>query len=666
MASKKSTTPRNLFSDLFQEHHREIKQEAGKLLRDLRATGVKTSSTAPTWETRGGILNILEYVEGSFGLELKPFPVQRFVIKLYYHLPLDSTEKTIIIHDKFREKLLYRFTETEYLQYLFNEGRANIKEQDHPRNELILIAGRRSGKTLFSSVFASYEIYRLICLGDPQAYYGVPPNNRIQIISVATDKEQASLLFSELSGHINKFQYFAPYIQNNTMSFVNFRTPADIERNGPSQRSGDGKFVSYTGKTGIRATFKASVAKGLRGAGNILIVLDELAHFKGKGQASGKDVYDAVVPSAAAYSPKDPVTNLSVGPVESRVISITSPLGKNGFAYDLWCQAMSGGEPSKNKLALQIPTWEMNPSVDPQFFKEKYHSDPKVFTVEYGAQFSDSSFGWWDDDAEVLDCCPPDLRPVEVGVPRFPYYVGLDIGLKGDATVICIGHVDMDGIVTLDYHEVWRAGTPWEESNPHLSGYSCEYASQIHLVSRLDFDSIADWVEILSKRFSFVGGVFDRWNGIPLEQALLKRGISTLKSVHFTQGMASKVAQTFKTLAVDRKLRLYNHPVEDTKPKAPHIRELLALQAEYLSKYTLIVHKPKAPGASDDFFDAFSRMVSVCFEEAGSRPYIAPSSSASQGHRMSPHTAGLRKIMAGNIPPRINPRSALGRRLRVR
>lgn len=654
------TSNANLFADLFQEQHREIKQEAGKRLRDQSQDVV---SDAPTWKTEGGILNIMDYITSPYGLDMRPFPVQRFVIKLYYHLPLETETKTIDIYDRFKEKLLFQFTEAEYLEYLYNEGRCNIKKQDHPRRELILIAGRRSGKTLFSSVFASYELYRLLSLGDPQAYYGLPPNNRIQIISVATDKDQAGLLFSELSGHISKFEYFAPYVQNSTQSFVNFRTPADIERNGVTQRTQDGKFISSVGKTGIRATFKASVAKGLRGAGNIVIIMDELAHFKNKGQASGKDVYDAVIPSAAAFAPKDPKTGLSIPgrPVESRIITITSPLGKVGQAYDLWSLAMAGGVPAENKLCLQIPTWEMNPSVDPGFFRSQYHADPKTFTIEYGAKFSDSSFSWWDREEDVLACCIEDLRPVERGIPRFPYYVGLDIGLAGDATVIAIGHTDPNGFVTLDYHEVWRAGEKWEVSNPHLQSVSCEYAKTLHQVGRIDFDSIADWILALSKRFTFASGIFDRWNGIPLEQALHKRNLLQFKSEFFTQTQASKVAQTFKTLVMDKKLRLYNHPVSPQSPKSPPIRELLALQADYLSKYVLIVHKPKEPKASDDFYDALSRMVFTCFEERSQEKYIAPVSKTAP--HMSSYINRMKQIQAGNLPPRIDPRSRLGRKL---
>lgn len=667
MAVAKKQPKASVLSDLFQEKYRQIQAENTSSARNVAE--LKVGDTEPTYATKGGMLNILDYVESKiYGLGITPSPFQRFVIKMYYHLPLDDKVKNVELTEPFGDGdiVKYRFTEKELLSYLYNEGRCNIKEQDHVRRELILVCGRRSGKTLFSSVFASYELYRLLCLGDPQEYYGIPPNNRIQIISVATDKEQASLLFSELSGHINKFQYFAPYIQNNTQSFINFRTPADIERNGPSLKQGE-KFVSYTGKTGIRATFKASVAKGLRGAGNIVIVLDELAHFKNKGQASGKDVYDAVTPSTLAFAPKDPLTGKAIpGSNESRVINISSPLGQSGHFYDLWCQALAGGEKAKNMLAIQAPTWEMNPGVDREFLRQKYYADPATFAVEFGAQFAGGGVGWLERESDLLACCPPDYLPSETGIVRHPYYVGFDIGLVNDSSVICIGYPDSEGYIHLVYHEKWKAGVSWEESNPHLVSPSCEYATHLASVTRLDFDAIADWIEILSRKFTFVKGIFDRWAGIPLEQALLKRSLTQFKGEYFSNDELSKMAQTVKMLMIDNKLRLYNHPTSETKPKSPHIQELLNLEADYLSKYRVLVHKPKTPNASDDFYDAYSRMVWLCHEAGTKGVYIAPPNQGRSLPAVSSYSSQMRKALGGNMPPRIDPRSKLGKRLGLR
>lgn len=596
------------------------------------------------------IFNILEYIESPWGLGFKTssgpatpgqnqlFPVQRFIIKLYYNIPLDDDKdkKTITITDMLKTKVLYTFTEREYLQYLYNEGRCNIGEQDHERRELVLACGRRSGKTTISGICASYEVYRLLNLTNPQAYYGLPPGNRIQIISIATDKDQAGLLFKEVSNHVERCDYFSPYKATSTQSEYLFRTPHDIEKFGDVQRYQDGKFQSMNGKASIRVTFKSCVAKGLRGSGNIMIILDEMAHFIDQGQSSAKDIYDAITPSMAAFAPKDPddpTKPLGDRP-DSRVICISSPLNKSGKFWDLFQLAMSKTKASDNLLAIQAPTWEVNPTVLPSYYEQKYHADPRVFMTEHGAHFSDRVRGWIERESDLMECVDPTLRPLEVGYPRAPHQMGIDLALSGDGTAFVITYLEGDQIV-LAYHELWEAGKDWRESNPHLANYSCPYARTLSNVEKLDFDEIANWIEQLTKRFYITDGLFDRWNGPSLEQTLHKKGLTMFKSEFFTRDQTSKMFQTAKILMLDHKLKLYDYVVprkpgplppgvtEVPQPEgmvkhSPLISEILSLQAEQMSKNVIVVAAPEQTGCHDDQSDALIRAIWLSYQRLSS------------------------------------------------
>lgn len=570
----------------------------------------------PNMPTVPRIFNILEYCESDWGLGMRLYPAQKFIVKLYYHLPLESVEKTIEVKDMFATQVLYHFTEVEYLRYLFEEGRCNIGEQDHERRQLVLAIGRRGGKTTLSGIFASYEVYRLLNFDNPQAYYGLPNGNRIQIISVATDKDQAGLLYNEVTSHLAQCDYFKPYISNNTLSHVQFRTRYDLEQFGPNQRHEKGRFVSLNGKASLRVTFKSCIAKGLRGAGNIVIILDEMAHFQDKGQSSAKDIWDAVTPSSAAFSPKNPNNPQEpVGPVESRIISISSPLNKTGKFYDQFNLAMSRGPGSENILAIQAPTWEVNPTIDSAYYRDKFHEDPNVFMTEHGAQFSDRVRGWIEREVDLLACIDPDHKPVEVGVPRYPHHMGIDIGLvEGrDGTAIFITHVD-NGRIVLDYHEYWKAGVDWHETNPHLRNPLLPYARTMANVEKIDFDEIANWITALTKKFYIVDGLFDQWNGIPLEQNLLKRGLTQFRSVLFQRDLASKIFQNAKMMMYDRRLVLYDTGRREGSKHSAFIAELLTLQAQQTSKNIVVVSAPEARGHHDDMSDAFVRSVWLACE----------------------------------------------------
>lgn len=385
--------------------------------------------------------DIIEFVESKWGLGMTLFPVQRVILKAHYGLELDDT-KTFEISDWRRENV-EQHTEKSYLKKLYDEGRCNIGEvvAGKQRREMILSIGRRSGKTTISACIAAYETYKLIRLGDPQKFYGLPASNNIQIISVATDKDQAGLLYQEVSGHYRNCAFFGPYTANNTLSYARFQTPNDVEKYGRYIENADAKAT-------LKITFRSCVAKGLRGAGNICVILDEVAHFTDKGQSGAEEVYNAVVPSTSAYSPKNPNNPTEpIGEVEGRVILISSPLGRQGLFYNLFQIGMRGGAASENILAVQAPTWEVNPTVPAQEFEKHYLKNAAVFFTEYGGEFTDRTRGWIEKEEDLFACVDSSLKKKFSAPARKPHFMGIDLGLVGDGTAVAIGHLEEEGVV---------------------------------------------------------------------------------------------------------------------------------------------------------------------------------------------------------------------------
>jgi intein/homing endonuclease len=503
------------------------------------------------------------------------------------------------------------------------QGEDQVYDLTVPDGQSFVANGMTNHNTTLSAIFASYEIYRLLNLNNPQAYYGLPNGNRIQIISVATDKDQASLLYNDVTTHLAKCEYFKPYIANNTLSYVQFRTPYDIERYGETSRHDGGQFVSFNGKATLKLTFKSCIAKGLRGSGNVVVILDEMAHFIDQGNSSAKEIYDAVTPSTAAFSPKNPATGMPIGPTEARVICISSPLGKSGKFFELFDLAMRGGPGSENLIAIQAPTWHVNPTVPSSYYKRKYHEDPTVFMTEHGAEFSDQVRGWIERESDLMACVSTERRPVDRGLPRRPHQMGIDVGLVGDSTAIAVTHIEGNKII-LDYHEQWAAGIDWREMNPHLEAPLTEYARSLSNVERLDFDELSIWIEALCKRFYIVHGLFDRWNGIPLEQSLHKKGLKQFKSDFFTRDLSSKMFQTAKLLMFDERLELYDWPrPEDGRKHSPLIQELLTLQALQSGRNIIMVEAPKVHGAHDDLSDALVRAIWLAHEQIVNQKHVA-------------------------------------------
>lgn len=583
--------------------------------RDVVLSGAKSvrgGSTVP--------VGPLEFIESKWGLNMKLYPVQRIIIKAHYGIALDDTVK-LTFTDWRRQNPKY-MTEKEYLEWLYSEGRSNIKEviPGQQRRRMILSLGRRSGKTSISACIFGYETYKLILKGDPQQYYGLPSTNNIQLIAVATDKDQAGLLYQEASGHFRNCSFFSPYTANNTQSYARFQTPKDVERYGSYAED-------PTAKATIKVTFRSCVAKGLRGAGNIVIVLDEVAHFTDEGQSSAEAVYDAVAPSAAAYSPKDPNDKTeAIGEVESRIILISSPMGKQGLFYKMFQQGWTTA--GEDMLCIQAPTWEVNPSLEANFLESSYLKNPTVFATEFGGEFNDRTRGWLERPQDLLDLIKPNARPVQKGIPRIPHFLGLDLGLVGDGTAIAIGHLDDTGTVVVDLVDQMKAGEG-------------KYADK----ERLEFDDVADWVLDLSKRFYITEGIFDQWAGIPFEQALFKRGLSQMKSENMTKILESQIYQNFKDMMWDKRIALYDWPIPQTEIHCPYIKELLELQARYMSKFVTVVEAPRIEGKHDDMSDALVRMMWLAAKRLSKPGYFSkPGTSQIVGSKAPAFAAQRRKL----------------------
>jgi hypothetical protein len=495
--------------------------------------------------------------------------------------------------------------------YYFDEivsverSRSPVYDLNVPDGSMFVGNAFTNHNTTISACIAAYETYKLIKKGDPQKYYGLPASNNIQIISVATDKDQAGLLYQEVSGHYRNCSFFGPYTANNTLSYARFQTPNDVDKYGRYIENSNAKAT-------LKVTFRSCVAKGLRGAGNICVILDEVAHFTESGQSGAEEVYNAVVPSTSAYSAKDPNNpTVPIGEVEGRIILISSPLGKQGLFYSLFQIGMRGGRASENILAVQAPTWEVNPTVPAEEFEKHYLKNAAVFFTEYGGEFTDRTRGWIEKSEDLFACVDPKLRARQKAPARQPHFMGIDLALVGDGTAVAIGHLEEDDIV-VDLVVQIKAGEG-------------DYAEK----ERLDFDDVADWILSLTKKFYIVEGIFDQWAGIPLEQALAKRGLGQMKSVQMTKQLTSQIFQNFKDMMWDERLRLYDdlHPEENGHE--PYIQELLELQAKVQSKHIVTVEAPQVQGKHDDMSDALTRMVWLASKQVGKQKYFAGGSGRS-------------------------------------
>lgn len=275
------------------------------------------------------ILDPITFMESNQGLNQHLFPVQHFIIKCFYGMKLDSKTKNIVVPNDTRTKTLHRFTEKEFLKWLYDNGKCNTTEVTGKNfKELDLVLGRRSGKSLLSACIANYELYKLFQKLNPNVYYELPKTEEISIIVVSPLKEQAlNILYM--------MKQYKQVIKNN----------AKIKIRGAGCSSTD-----------------------IRGRMAILIIFDEMAYFFNNSD----DAYKAITPFTLYFKN------------DGKIICASSPNKKQGKFYERYLSSFY--EPDKT-LMFKMYSSMLNPMIDSKILIDEKKSDRKTFLSEYGGEF---------------------------------------------------------------------------------------------------------------------------------------------------------------------------------------------------------------------------------------------------------------------------------------
>lgn len=505
-------------------------------------------------------------------------------------------------------------------------GENQVYDLNVPEGESFVANALINHNTTLSASIVAYETYKLIKKGDPQSYYGTIPGDVIQLASLATARDQAQLLFNGVNSHLNNCAFFRPYMANNTQTMVKMQTPKDIEMYG---RYADNEKA----KASIKVTFLSSNAAGIRGSGNMVVIFDEVAFFPTSGPGGAEEVYQAMSPSLAQYTPKDPDDpQKAIGDLESRIIMISSPAGKQGLFYNKFRQAMEKKPGSEHMLAIQAPTWEVNITVPKSVFVDRRSEDPRIFQQEFGSEFSDQTYGFLEDTRDLLDCIDPLLRKRYQGQPKLQYFIGGDLAQVNDASAVAIVHLEGDKIV-VDYVGRIKAGEG-------------DFEDQ----ARLETEDVTQWVQGFYQRFLIKQGIGDQWSAASFHGPFERYGIKNFEFKKWSPSDKTEMWKTFKSLMYDRRLVLYDISEEERSRRValeedvpnhePYIEEFFSLQVKQKSKNLFDVEARH--GAHDDMADALARAVWLASQQESSQKHIVGASTGAVGPELLRRHAALR------------------------
>ena len=270
----------------------------------------------------------------------------------------------------------------------------------------LLLAGRRSGKSLLSDIIACYEAlvpsFEGMTRQDEERY--------VLLVSVRQDSAQL---------HIRNI---AKLLRHNK------KIGAVIEK------VAEDRIIL---KTGVVILSLPASARAARGYTASTLVFDEAAFYVDtNGNSSAEAIYTALEPTTATFGEM------------ARIVITTSVGAKSGLVFDLYDRAISGE--LEDYFITKVPTTEMNPKVAQRTISAALKRDPEAGAAEYLAEFRERSEAFF--SSEMIDRC------IDRSF-KFPAFkkkdhdiviMAIDPALLRDRYAYAVGHFQ-DGTVIIDY-----------------------------------------------------------------------------------------------------------------------------------------------------------------------------------------------------------------------
>ena len=421
-----------------------------------------------------------------------------------------------------------------YSEEFYPKLRMQVQEKCNKRykfEELVLVLGRRSGKSFLVSAMALYELYRLISMGHPQARYGLMEFDEVVLLNVARNEEQAKkAIFSKIKQTVLASPFFAPYIGKDTELEMRFYTEHDREEN---VRRKEQNINLFAGSLVLRCG--SSNASGLVGLTCWTIIMDEVAAMAGDNPESGVDyaLYDDLKPSLATFG-KD-----------GKMMLLSNPKGPLGLLYDLH----ENRQEDPTTLVMRLPTWLTNPNIDKEWLDGQKKKDPQEFQMQYGAEFGASSSDpmFVNEDIENMFKSMSMVPRKERAEGHFEYFCHLDPARTSDYYALVIAHTEiMYGTLGPDHTPLKRVVVD------HVHFWNPMTKNQ-----PVKEKEVEDYVIDLHKRFRFKQVSIDQWNSQSSVIKLQSFGIPIVER-QFNKEYKEKIYTELSQLIRDARIDIYD------------------------------------------------------------------------------------------------------------
>jgi len=438
-------------------------------------------------------------------------------------------------------------------------------------DELVVVAGRRGGKTVITSVIEAYELFKLLILKEPWRHYELLPDSWIYLVNLATEEKQAKrTIFSVVEGVIDNSPFFQDFNQD---SFA-------MHRAFPEQKV-DCLAIPSSAASQVGTTVKA-------------VFYDEIARLAEKrGDDNAWFVYDSLRGSTKSFG------------LKGIKVSISSPVHSSDIIMTLYDEA----EKNPHILAYMYKSWEMNPRLTIDDFASDFARDPRTAMRDYGCDPSRSEYLFFDNPAvlrvnpnrpNLLECLKEGtLSPSDIK-KDYTYVMAGDPAYRINAFGIAFGHAvdEIDWTQQFEDDRVLALLQDFPFDGIVIDGLWRFEPSEEPIRPAVVIDFLLDMV----KTWDIGHAGFDTWQFPTVHERLQEEGVEI-----YTEQVKKDSFDAVKDLLSVGRLDICNYDFVLTEMK-----KLI------LNKSETKVIKPR--NASKDVTDAMVHVVKILMEVDFSRP----------------------------------------------
>lgn len=332
------------------------------------------------------------------------------------------------------------------------------------KNLITLEWGKGSGKDHICRISALRVAYLLLCLRSPQRYFGLPEQDSIHILNVASSSRQASRAF------------FAPMRRAVVRPGNWFQTMGVDVQEGPrgrpkKQRNEEGTQAlmdTIRFQRQIEAVSGHSDADTQEGLNLILGIADEVDAFRSRAELAKTGGTRARESSGSAEAILEMLrTSASTRfPKTYKNVRISYPRYKGSTIQKLVEEGQTDiavkGPVSRHYVSGPLATWQVNPRISgKEDFSEDYEKDPIMAAAKYECNPSFAVNPYFSNEIALRDCVDkgrtplivdyardgaawrpvygfaPDLYPVKGAL----YAMHADLAINGDRAGLALAHV---------------------------------------------------------------------------------------------------------------------------------------------------------------------------------------------------------------------------------